>query len=162
VSLLLLFNPNLNPSPSPSPSLCSGDPSLALQAMIRARLIADAATTALVPATNILDRNHRPEQFPAIIIGEGQALMADNFDSFHDQAFTNVHIWAQEIGLGFAKSIAGAVKRALQNGPWVIDGYRAINVRTVSAKYLRDSELGVGPISHVVLTVEAIVIEVVA
>ena len=138
------------------------DPSLALQAMIRARLIADAATIALVPATNILDRNHRPEQFPAIIIGEGQALMADNIDSFHDDAFADVHIWAQEIGLETGKSIAGAVKSALQNGPWAIDGYRAINVRTASAKYLRDPELGVGPISHVVLTVEAIVIEVVA
>ena len=74
------------------------DPSLALQGMIRARLIADAATTALVPATNILDRNHRPEQFPAIIIGEGQAiLMADNIqDSFHDHAFADLHIWTQE------------------------------------------------------------------
>ena len=138
------------------------DPSLALQAMIRARLIADAATTALVSATNILDRNHRPEQFPAIIIGEGQALMADNINSFHDDAFADVHIWAQEVGFETGKSIAGAVKSALQNGPWVIDCYRAINVRTASARYLRDPELGVGPISHVVLTIEAIVIEVVA
>lgn len=139
------------------------DPSLALQAMIRALLSADAATIALVPATNILDRNHRPEQFPAIIIGEGQAIFADNVqDSYHDQAFVDLHIWAQEIGFETGKSIAGAVKSALQNGPWAIDGYRAINVRTVSARYLRDPELGVGPISHVVLTVEAIVIEVVA
>lgn len=138
------------------------DPSLALQAMIRTRLIADAATTALVPAFDILDRNHRPGQFPAIIIGEGTALMADNFDSFHDQAFADLHIWVQEDGLETGKAIAGACKAALRDGPWDVDGYRAINVRTTQARYLRDPELGVGPISHVVMTVQGIMIEVVA
>ena len=130
--------------------------------MIRARLIADVATTALVPATNILDRNHRPEQFPAIIIGEGQAVMADNFDSFHDQAFSDLHIWVQELGFETGKSVAGAIKSALQSGPWAIEGYRAINVRTTQARYLRDPQISAGPISHVVLTIQAIVIEVVS
>jgi hypothetical protein len=138
------------------------DPSLALQGMIRARLVADAATTALVPAANILDRNHRPEQFPAIIIGEGQAIFADNVqDSYHDQAFVDLHIWTKETGFEGGKSTAGAVKAALRTGPWAIDGYRAINVRATQARYLRDPELGAGPISHVVLTIQAIVIEIV-
>jgi hypothetical protein len=138
------------------------DPSLALQGMIRARLIADAATTALVPADNILDRNHRPEQFPAIIIGEGQAIFGDNVqDSYHDQAFVDLHIWTQEIGLETGKCTASAVKSALRTGPWAIDGYRAINVRATQARYLRDPEISAGPISHVVLTIEALVIEVI-
>jgi hypothetical protein len=136
------------------------DPSLALQAMIRARLIADAATTALVPATNILDRNHRPEQFPAIIIGEGQSIFGDNVqDSYHDQAFVDCHIWVKEVGFESSKAAAGAVKAALRTGPWVINGYRAINVRATQARYLRDPEISAAPISHVILTVQAILIE---
>ncbi len=138
------------------------DPSLALQAMMIARLTADAATTALVPAANILDRNHRPEQFPAIIIGEGQAIFGDNVqDSYHDQAFADLHIWTKEIGFEAGKATAGAIKAALRTGPWAIPGYRAINVRATQARYLRDPELSAGPISHVVLTVQALVIEVV-
>jgi hypothetical protein len=136
------------------------DPSLALQKLVFARLTADAGVTALVPATSILDRNHRPEQFPGVIIGEGQAIFADNVqNSYHDQAFCDVHVWCSEIGLTAAKAIAGAVKDALRTGPWAIDDYRAVNVRTVSARYMRDPD---GMFSHTVLTVEALLIEVVS
>jgi len=135
------------------------DPSLALQKLIRARLSADAGVTALVPATSILDRNHRPEQFPSLIIGEGQAIFADNVqNTYHDQAFCDIHIWVSEVGLSAAKAIAGAVKDAIRTGPWSVDGYRAVNVRTVSGRYMRDPD---GMFSHTVLTVQALLIEVV-
>lgn len=133
------------------------DPSLALQKLIRARLSADAATTALVPATSILDRNHRPEQFPAIIIGEGQAIFGDMVqDSYHDEAFADLHIWVEEVGLAGGKAIAGAVVAALRAGPWDVDGYVAVNVRPVGAKYMRDPD---GMFSHTVVTVQAILME---
>lgn len=138
------------------------EPSLALQKLIRARLSADAGVTALVPATNILDRNHRPEQFPSIIIGEGQAIFADNVqNSYHDQAFCNVHIWASETGLSAAKAIAGAVKDAIRTGPWSVEGYEAVNVRPVNARYVRDPDSN-GQFSHAVMTIEAVLIEVVS
>lgn len=133
------------------------DPSLALQQLIRGRLSGDAATTALVPATSILDRNHRPELFPSIIIGEGQSVLGDYIqDSYHDEAFIDVHIWVSETGLSTAKAIAGAVKDAIITGPWSIEGYYASNVRTVSARYMRDPD---GVLSHTVLTVKGILIE---
>jgi len=133
------------------------DPSLALQKLIYARLSGDAGVTALVPATSILDRNHRPEQFPGIIIGEGQSVLGDYIqDSYHDEAFIDVHIWVSEIGLTTAKAIAGAVKDAIRTGPWSVDGYYASNVRTVSARYMRDPD---GMFSHTVLTVKGILIE---
>ena len=136
------------------------DPSLALQKLIYARLSGDAGVTALVPATSILDRNHRPEQFPSIIIGEGQAIFADNIqDSYHDTAFCDVHIWVSEIGLSTAKAIAGAVKDAIRTGPWSLDGYQAVNVRPVNARYMRDPD---GMFSHTVMTIEALLIEVVS
>jgi hypothetical protein len=135
------------------------DPSLALQALIRARLSASAEVTALVPATAIVDRNHRPEQF-RIVIGEGRANFADNVqDSYHDQAFADLHIWVKETGLAGGKAIAGAVKDALSDGPWSVDGYRAINVRVVNARYMRDPD---GQFSHTVLSIEALLIEVVS
>src|SRR6185312_11878669 len=122
------------------------DPSLSLQKLIYARLSGDAGVTALVPATSILDRNHRPEQFPSIIIGAGQAIYADNIqDSYHDQAFCDVHIWVSEVGLSAAKAIAGAVKDAIRTGPWSVDGYRAVNVRPVNVRYMRDPD---GVFSH--------------
>lgn len=135
------------------------DPSLALQKMVWGTLTASPAVTALVPATAILDKNARPEAFPSITIGEGQSIFADNIDSFHDQAFLDIHIWVHEVGLSGAKAIAGAVKDALRNGPWEIDGYRAINVRALSARYMRDDD---GQHSHVVIHTEALVIEVVS
>jgi hypothetical protein len=136
--------------------MSASDPSLALQEMLRARLIADAATTALVPATSILDKNHRPEQSPAVIIGEGHGIFADNFSRFYDQAFADVHIWVQEDGLQTGKAIAGAVKAALRDGPWSVNGYRVVNMRGMQARYMRDPD---GKHSHVVLSVAAILIE---
>ncbi|HTC04118.1 MAG TPA: DUF3168 domain-containing protein [Xanthobacteraceae bacterium] len=136
------------------------DPSLALQQLIRARLSASTEVTTLVPATSIVDRNHRPEQFPGIIIGEGRANFADNVqDSYHDEAFTDLHIWVKEDGLATGKAIAGAVKDALSDSPWSVDGYRAINVRVVNARYMRDPD---GQFSHTVLSIEAVLIEVVS
>lgn len=132
------------------------DPSLALQKMVYGTLSAAAPVTALVPATAILDKNARPEAFPSIIIGDGQAIFADNYNSFHDQAFLNIHVWVHEVGLTGAKVIAGAVKDALRNGPWEIDGYRAINVRSVNARYMRDDQ---GQHSHAVVSIAAIMME---
>lgn len=53
------------------------EPSLALQKAVRARLVATSAVTTLVPAAHVLDRNNRPEVFPAIIIGEGQTILGE-------------------------------------------------------------------------------------
>lgn len=140
----------------------SNDPSLALQKLVYARLSGDAGVTALVPATSILDRNHRPEQFPSIIIGTGQAIYADNVqNSYHDTAYCDVHIWCSEVGLSAAKAIAGAVKDAIRTGPWSVDGYQAVNVRPVNARYMRDPDSN-GQFSHTVMTIEALLIEVVS
>src|SRR5579863_408533 len=133
------------------------DPSLALQKLIYALLSGDAGVTALVPATSILDRNHRPEQFPSILIGEGTAIFGDYVqNSYHDTPYVDVHIWVSEVGLSTAKAIAGAVKDAIRTGPWSADGYSVSNVRSVSARYMRDPD---GMFSHTVITVEGLLIE---
>jgi hypothetical protein len=135
------------------------DPSLALQTAIRARLIADPAVTALVPAAHILDRHARPEVFPCVNIGEGFSTFADRFDTFHDRPFTDLHIWDKAASLGTVKAITGAVCAALRDGPWQVDGYHCPYLRVTNARYLRDPK---GEHSHVVVTVEAILQETAA
>src|SRR5258708_1493081 len=85
------------------------EPSLDLQPVIRARLLASADLMALVPADNILDVTGRPERMPAVIIGEGQTV----FSRFMSTAHLTIHIWFQEPGLVTAKSAASAIVQAL-------------------------------------------------
>jgi hypothetical protein len=53
------------------------------------------------------------------------------------------------------------VKDAIRTGPWSVDGYRAVNVRPVNARYMRDPDTN-GQFSHTVITIEALLIEVVS
>lgn len=129
------------------------EPSLAIQKTIRTRLVAEPTVTALVPADNILDRNHRPERFPLIGIGESTAIFADDLDTFHDRVFADVHIWTLEDGLFGVKSIASAIRAALYRRPWTIDGFRCMALRVVSARFMRDPD---GEHGHAVVTIDAI------
>lgn len=129
------------------------EPSLALQKTIRARLVAEPTVTALVPAENILDRNHRPERFPLIGIGEGTCVFADSLDTFHDRVFADIHIWTTEEGLFGAKTITGAVRAALADRPWTVDGHRCAALRVTGVRFMRDPD---GEHAHAVITVDAI------
>jgi len=56
------------------------------------------------------------------------------------------------------KEITGAVRAALRNGPWSVDGFHCGYLRVVNARYLRDPQ---GDSAHVVMMVEAILQEVI-
>lgn len=131
------------------------EPSLALQKAIRARLSATGAVTALVPAANVLDRSARPERFPAVIVGEGQSLFADHFETFHDRAHADLHVWTQEPGTEAAKTIVGAIRAALLDGPMTADGY-AVREMTMTARYPRDPS---GNYAHAVVGIDAAMVK---
>jgi hypothetical protein len=131
------------------------EPSLALQKALRIRLAGSTVVTALVPAANILDRNERPEVFPCILLGEGQSLYADDFDTFHDRTHADIHVWLQELGTTGAKSVVGAIRDALKDGPLTVDGARLADV-SMNARFLRDPN---GTLSHAVVGIDAIVLE---
>lgn len=128
------------------------EPSLAVQAMLHARLIADPAVTALVPAANISDRSTRPNVYPAIIIGEGVTLYSDRFDSFHESVSATLHVWTDEPGLVQAKQITGLVRAALREAPWAADGYACHGVTLSNGRFLRDPD---GEHGHAVLHFDA-------
>lgn len=133
------------------------EPSLALQAAIRARLVAASAITSLVPASNILDRNARPVPFPSIIIGEGQTVPDEGLARRRHQVFADLHIWATEPGLVVSKQIVGAVRDALADTFWNVPGLHVADLFVLSSRFMHDPD---GLHSHCVVSLSAFVKEV--
>lgn len=133
------------------------EPSLALQAAIRARLVATSAVTSLVPAASILDKNARPAPFPGIIIGEGQTVPDAGIARNRHEAFADLHIWATEPGLVQSKTIAGAIRAALADAVWNIPGLHVVDLQIASTRFMRDPD---GLHSHGVVSLRFRVMEV--
>lgn len=131
---------------------------VAVQKVIRARLIADAAVTNVVAAANILDRHARPAPSPSIIIGEGQSIEGDRIDRRDQRIVMDLHVWKQETSLAGVKAIAGAIRAAIIGARLgTIPGFHFADCRVSSMRYLRDPG---GEYSHAVVTVETLVVEI--
>lgn len=131
------------------------DPSLALQALIRARLIGSADLLALIPAGNIIDTNGRPEVVPAILLGEGQTTHR----RFSSTTFAVLHVWIAESGLTGSKMVAGIIGDALLidaqvSGAVPVDGFTVHDMRVTQTQFMRDPHANY---SHAAITVAAIV-----
>lgn len=135
------------------------EPSLALQTLVRSRLVASAELVELVPADHVLDRSDRPETFPCVLLGEGQTLPGSLIDRSDFDVVLDLHVWTREPGLAVVKRISGEVRAALAIGPWVVDGYHVADLRIASTRFLRDPS---GPYGHGVITLSALMKEVVA
>ncbi|MDJ1632523.1 DUF3168 domain-containing protein [Rhizobium rhizogenes] len=133
-------------------------PELALQKAVRARLIADAAVTNVVPAASILDRNERPAPSPSIIIGEGQSIdEGDAISRNLTRVYADLHVWKQEPSLEGVKAIAGAIRTAIKGANLPnSDGFHFADCYIRSARFLRDPD---GEMSHAVVTISALVQE---
>lgn len=130
------------------------EPTLVLQRLIRARLIADAGVTDLVPAGSIVSQPRKPDPSPVIIIGEGHAFLADLDDTFHDEAFVIVDAWAREDTTTGVKNIASAIRQALRDRPWTMPGYLCHRLRIEGVEFRREGEFARG-----IVTVSAIMQE---
>lgn len=129
---------------------------LALQKAVRTRLTSYAPVTALVPVDHILDRNARPEVFPAIVIGEDQEIAEDvTLTRHHLRVFATLHLWHREPGLTTVKAIAGAIRDAVRAGfPELDTPYRRVDIRFDNARFLRDPD---GITAHGIVTLEALI-----
>lgn len=131
---------------------------LFLQKSIRVGLTASSAVLALVPATNILDRNERPNPRPSIVIGDGQAVDDGGIARTRFRVYLNLHVWADEASTETGKRIAGAVRAAIRDLKRTsLDDFHLADCRVVSTRFLRDPD---GKSSHSVVAVEALVQEV--
>lgn len=132
------------------------EPSLALQAAIRGRLVAASAVTSLVPAASIKDANGAPSVFPSIILGEADTVPDDGLSRNRHETTFDLHIWVKESGLVGAKQIAGAVRDALADGGWTVPGLHVADLYVTQTRFMRDPG---GLHSHGVLTLQARVME---
>lgn len=128
--------------------------SLALQAAIRARLVATQAVTALVPANSIHEGRPRPEEFPAVQIGDGQTVLeAVTYARRHVRVYADLHVWCAEEGVSDGKAIAGAIRDAIMSSPLTVTDWRVVDHTVTAARFMRDTA---GLYSHCVVSVEAL------
>ena len=127
------------------------EPSLITQIAIRRRLLASADLLAKVPANRIKEGPARPEQFPAIIIGDGQTVAEPiTFSRREITVYADLHIWATENGLAAGKEIAGLVREALRDPIELTEEYHVYDSQISSIRFLRDPD---GQHSHAVVSV---------
>lgn len=133
------------------------EPTLALQKLIRARLIIDPAVTDLVPATAIMTSTVMPDTYPSVLIGTGYAATGDYWhDEYKDETFADLHIWTEEKGFDLVKAIAGAVRKALRGYPWEASDYLCHALDVERMEFMRDPD---HLHAHGVVTVRAIMQE---
>jgi hypothetical protein len=129
-----------------------------VQKALRARFIANAGITALVPATNILDHHQRPALDPSIVLGEDQVIdQAITIMRDYVRVFSTIHIWKKEPSTAGVKAISGAIRRAvgrvtrldLTDADFVCS-----DMKVDSARFLRDPD---GETSHGVMVINCLV-----
>lgn len=137
------------------------DPSAAFQKALRARLVGSADVTALVPATNILDRNQRPAPDPSIVLGEDQVIDAPDvmLNRSFVRVYSTVHIWKKESSTAGVKAIANAIRRAIGvNRKARLDladpDYVVSDCRIEQTRFLRDPD---GETSHGIVVIESLI-----
>lgn len=135
------------------------DPSLALQKALRARLVAAAGVTALVPVDHIVDRQQLPPLDPSIVLGEDQEVDPEfqNLKRSMVRVFSTLHIWKREPSLVGVKRIAGAVRRAVEQTYRLnLDDpdFHCGDCHVESVRFLRDPD---GETSHAVITLDSLI-----
>ena len=134
------------------------DTALAIQKGIRDRLAGDAAVTALVAASSILDRNQRPVPDPSILLGEDQVIDPGiAIDRSIVRVHSTIHIWKVEDSLTGVKAIDGAIRQAFKGCRLALGaGLECVDCRVSDSRFLRDPD---GVTAHGVVAVETIVRE---
>lgn len=133
------------------------EPSLPLQAALRARLIASSAVTSIIPATAIVDRNATPALENSIVIGEAVTGPDDGLARHRHMIVADVHVWRKEPGLVGAKQVVGVIRAALNDGPLSVTGFLVADLRIASTRFMRDPG---GLHSHAVMSLEARLVEI--
>lgn len=133
------------------------EPSLAIQRAIRARLAADPAVTALVPAERIFDGRWRTDQLPCIIVGEGSVNYSNEYtETYYNEVYLDVHVWAREEGFEQTKEICGAIRNCLKQAPWSVDSYFVQGISPSNARFIRGKD---AENAHAIISVDAVMQE---
>ena len=131
------------------------EPSLALQTAIRAHLFGSAAVIANVPADHLRAGSPRPENLPAIVIGNGTVMNHGRAagGQYVATVFLDLHIWTLDDGIDLAKTIGGSVGAALIDWPET-EGFELDEFKVTRVVWPADPDPQYG---HGVLSIEAVV-----
>lgn len=132
-------------------------PALALQTLVRGRLITDPAVTAFVPAADITDRHGRPARFPSITFGEAREYPLGGIKRDSARIVLDVHLWSNAPGTRDAKRLGDAVRHALRDDPWSAEGHIVMDLRFAGARYMPDPASA--DVTHGVVTLDAFMLE---
>ena len=137
------------------------EPSLALQAAVRATLIGNSTVTALVPADRIRAGSTRPDVFPTIILAGSQTQFLGRAAAgqFMARVFLDLNIWAVEDGPDTARAIGFAALNALIEPPEAAAMVQGFNVDEWEAPrllWMRDPQPE-RAYSHGVMSLEAVI-----
>lgn len=132
------------------------EPTLALQAAIKTRLLSTADVMERVPADSIRDGSTRPDKTPAIIMSDGNTFLHGHDYTAQRMAWAHLdlHIWTLDAGQDAAKEIAGVVMATLDKRNLQIDGGYCDHFRVTKARFPRDPDPAYG---HGILSVEALI-----
>ena len=132
---------------------------LAVQKAIRARLVASAEVTDLVPATAILDRNSTPAPRPSIVLGEAQVIdEGGSIARTRSRVYHTLHVWKTEPSREGVKTIMAAVRAAMRASRLDLGaGYHCADWRVSSMRAMSDPD---GETSHGVMVIDLLVDEV--
>lgn len=130
---------------------------LALQAMVRARLVADPAVLALVPADDITDRAGIKAQFPSIRFGESREYPLGDVSREAARVVIDLHYWTATPGTAESKTLAAAVNRAIRNDPWSAPGFDVMQLRSDGVRFMADPDTA--DVTHGVATYTAFMVE---
>lgn len=113
---------------------------LALQAMVRDRLVADPAVMALVAADDITDGAGLVARFPSIRFGESREYPLGDVSREAARVVLDLHIWTGTPGTVEGKTLAAAVNRAIRNDPWAAPGWHVMNLRSDGTRFMADPD----------------------
>jgi len=132
------------------------EPTLALQAAIGNGLADTPAVVARVDPANIRGGQMRPDDFPCILMGNGQTIFLGHASGsqYIARVFLTIHIWALEEGADTAKAIGFAVMNALRKAPEA-EGFSIDEFALPSVSWMRDPNPAQS-YTHGVMTVEAV------
>ncbi len=112
-----------------------------------------SALTSVLGSVRVYDRvPAHGDQFPHVVIGEGQALpnLADCMNG--REHYLDVHVWSRAVGQGEAKEIAATVEACLHDADLILEGHVLDIITFDGARFLRDPD---GLTSHAVVTFHA-------
>jgi hypothetical protein len=113
----------------------------ALQAAIVARLINDAALTAVLGAPRIHDVVPQPPTFPYVVLRDFKTTPSDTSLSPADDHAIVFHTYSKAEGRLETHAILAAVRAALDDALMTLVGHRLVRLTVVSTESRRDGAL---------------------